>query len=201
MLDRNATLTILALIPVMFGGAVWHVAHAARWSMSPFFTPAVVLMVVAVRVLQERNRTGPADAFAAWKKWGGFFFISCAVILTAFQLLLVFVSLGPIPLPSFELLCRLLIAGYGFVVVVSGNRKPKLPPLGRRWPFLSLGRAGEGAILRLEGWLLVSFGLVTIVSALLVPIYLIAAVMVSLALAMLAAILARRRRLREQNFA
>jgi hypothetical protein len=52
---------------------------------------------------------------------------------------------------------------------------------------------------RLGGWLLVSFGLVTIVSALLLPLRLVAPVMGSMALAMLAVILVRISQLRAHN--
>jgi hypothetical protein len=198
MLDRKAKLILSALILVMLGSAIWRVAHAARWSMTPFVIPACVLILAGVCVPLERKMAGSADALAAWKKWYSFFLISCTAILTAFQLLPVFHRLG-IPLPSSELLFRLLIAGYGLVVVVTGNQKPKLPPLDSRPGMLSLGKAEQGAMLRLEGWLLVGFGLVTTVGALLLPIYLVAPVMGSLALAMLAAILVKRRQLREQH--
>jgi hypothetical protein len=198
MLDRKAKLIISALILVMLGAAIWQVAHAAHWSVTPFAIPACVLILAGGCVLQERKITGSADALAAWKKWGSFFFICCTAIQTAFQLLPVFHGMG-IPLPSSELLFRLLIAVYGLLVVVTRNRKPKLPPLDSRPGMLSLGRAEQGAILRLEGWLLVGFGLATTVSVLLLPISLIAPVIGSLALAMLAAVLVKRRQLREQH--
>src|SRR5260370_3247489 len=83
MLDRKAELILSALILVMLGSAIWQVAHAARWSMIPFVIPAETLIIVAgVRVLQERMLRGSADALAAWKKWGGFFLVSCTALLT-----------------------------------------------------------------------------------------------------------------------
>jgi hypothetical protein len=130
---------------------------------------------------------------------GGFFLVSLAAIVTAFQLLPVFRGLG-IPLPSSVLLYRLLVVGYGLVVVVTGNQIPKLPPLDPRRPgMLSLGKPAQVAISRLAGWLGVSIGMTAIVSALLLPARLIAPVMVSLSLAMLVAILVKRRRLAIQN--
>jgi hypothetical protein len=198
MLDRKAKLIISALILVMLGSAIWRIAHAAHWSVVPFVIPACELLVVGFCVLQERKIAGPSDALAAWRKWGSFFMICCATILTVFQLLPVFHRLG-IPLPSSALMFRLLIAGYGLVVVVTGNRKPKLPPLDGRPGMPSLGKAKEGAILRLDGWLLVCFGLITTAGALLLPINLVASVMGSLALAMLAVVLLKRRQLRVQH--
>jgi hypothetical protein len=197
MLDRRAKLILSALILVMLGGAVWRAAHAARWSIMPFVIPAEALVLAGMFVVLERKMAGSADALAAWKKWYSFFLICCAAILTAFQLLPVFRRLG-IPLPSSELLFRLLIAGYGLVIVVTGNQKPKLPPLGSRPGMRSLGKAGEGAMLRLEGWLLVCSGLIITASALLLPIGLIAPVIVSLAFGTIAVILLKRRQLREQ---
>lgn len=198
MLDRKAKLIISALILVMLGAAIWRVAHAAHWSVVPFVIPACVLLVVGGCALQERKTAGSPDTLAAWKKWGSFCFICCTAIQTVFQLLPVFHGLG-IPLPSSALIFRFLIAGYGLVVVVTGNQKPKLPPLDSQPGMPSLGKAEQGVMLRLEGWLLVGFGLITTASALLLPISLIAPVMGSLALAMLAAVLLKRRQLRVQH--
>jgi hypothetical protein len=196
MLDRKAMLILSVLILVMVGGAIWHVTHAAPWLVTPFALPLIVTIAAGVFVLKERRATASADALAAWKKWGGFFMISCAAIVTAFQLLPVFRKLG-VPLPPPELVFRLLVAGYGLVVVVTGDQAPKLPPLEYRRPGgLSLGKEGQLAIFRLGGWLLVCFGLVTIVSALFLPLRLIPVVMGSLALAFLVAMLAKRYQLR-----
>jgi hypothetical protein len=199
MLDRKAKLILPVLILVMLGGALWRVAHAAHWSLAPFVIPVSMIIVAGAFALQERWVVASADALAAWKKWNSFFLIGCAAILTVFQMLPVFRRLG-IPLPSSELLFRLLVAGYGLVVVLTGNREPKLPSLERRWPsVMSLGKAGQIAMFRIAGWLLVAFGLITIVSALLLPLRLIAPMMGSMALAMLAAVLVKRRQLRLQN--
>jgi hypothetical protein len=199
MLDRKAMLILPILILVTLGGAIWQVAYLARGSMASFVIPVTIAIAAGALALQERRVTASAEALAAWKKWGSFFLISCAAILTAFQLLPIFRDLG-IPLPSSTLLIRLLVAGYGLVVVVAGNLAPKLPPLEKRRPFgLSLGTAGEAAVARLGGWLLVSFGLVTTVSALLLPLRFVAPVMGSMALAMLAVILIRIGQLRAHN--
>jgi hypothetical protein len=199
MLDRKAKLILPILILVMLGGAFWRLANAANGSMTPFVIPASVIFAAGMFVFQERRIAGSPDALAAWKKWGSFFLIGCAAILTAFQLLPVFRSLG-IPLPPSAPLFRLLVAGYGLVIVVAGNLGPKLPPLDKRWPnVMSLGKFEQAAMLLVAGWLLVAFGLVTIVSALLLPLRLIAPVMASTALAMLVAILVKRRQLRLQH--
>jgi hypothetical protein len=196
MLDRKAIPVLLVLLLVMLVSDIWQVTHAGRWSMAPFLSPVTVTIAAGVLVLKERRAVASADAFAAWKKWGSFFLISCAAIVTVFQLLPVLHSLG-IRLPSSVPNVRLLLVGYGLVLVVSGNRAPKLPPLEWRQPgVLSLGIAGQVAISRLAGWLLFSFGVATIVSALFLPERLIAPVMVSLALTMLVAILVKHRQLR-----
>jgi hypothetical protein len=199
MLDRKAMFILPILILVTLGGAIWQVAYLARGSVASFVIPVTIAIAAGALALQARRVTASVEALAAWKKWGSFFLISCAAILTAFQLLPIFRGLG-IPLPSSTMLIRLLVAGYGLVVVVAGNLAPKLPPLEKRRPFgLSLGKAGEAAVARLGGWLLVSFGLVTIASALLLPLRLIAPVMGSMALAMLAVILIRIGQLRAHN--
>jgi uncharacterized membrane protein (DUF2068 family) len=194
MLDRKALLILPTLILVTLAGAIWQVCYMAR-GMAPFVIPVSLAFAAAALAYQARRVTASAEALAAWKKWGSFFLIACAAILTAFQLLPIVRHLGS-PLPSSGLLFRLLVAGYGLVVVVSGNLAPKLPPLdGRRRFRLSVGKAGDAAISRLGGWLLVSFGLITIVSALLLPLHLISPLMGLLALAMLVAILAKWRQL------
>jgi hypothetical protein len=199
MLDRKAMPILSVLILVMLVSDIWLITHDARRSMALFIPPVTMMIVPGVFVLKERRAVASADVLAAWKKWGSFFLISCAAIVTVFQLLPVFHRLG-IPLPSPELCLRLFVASYGLVVVVSGNRAPKLPPLEWRRPgVLSLGKAGQVAISRLAGWLLVSFGVTTIVIALFLPVRLIAPVMGSLALAMLAAIWVKHRQLRSSK--
>jgi hypothetical protein len=148
---------------------------------------------------QARRVTASPEALAAWKKWGSFFLISCAAILTAFQLFPIIRHLG-IPLPSSAWLFRLLVAGYGLVLVVAGNLAPKLPPLDQQRLFrFSLGRAAGAAMSRLGGWLLVSFGLITIASSLLLPLHLTSPLMGLLALVVLVAILAKWRQLLRQQ--
>jgi hypothetical protein len=151
MLDRKAILVLSILVLVMLVGDIWQVTHAAHWSMALFVPPVTMMIAAAVFVLKERVVVASADALAAWKQWGGFFLISCAAIVTVIQLLLVFRRSG-MPLPSSVPIYRFLVAGFGVVVVVTGNRTPKLPPLQRRPPsVLSLGMAGQIAISRLAG--------------------------------------------------
>src|SRR5580692_3522992 len=143
MLDRKARPILSVLILVMLVSDIWLITHDARRSMALFTPPVTMMIVPGVFVLKERRAVASADVLAAWKKWGSFFLISCAAIVTAFQLLPVFHRLG-IPLPSPELCFRLFVASYGLVVVVSGNRAPKLPPLERRWHgVLSLGKEAQ----------------------------------------------------------
>ncbi len=201
MLDRKAMTVLSVLILVMLVSDIWLITHDARRSMALFAPPVTMMIVPGAFVLKERRAVASADAFAAWKNWGSFFLISCAAILTVFQLLPVFRRLG-IPLPSPELCFRLLVAGYGVILVVSGNRAPKLPPLEWRRPgVLSLGMAEQVAISRLAGWLLVSFGVTTIASALFLPVRAITPVMGSLVVAMLVAILVKHRQLRSSKLA
>jgi hypothetical protein len=198
MLDRKALLILPIFILVTLAGAIWQVTYMAR-GMAPFVIPVSLAFAAAALAYQARRVTASAEALAAWQKWGSFFLISYAAILTAFQLFPIIRYLG-IPLPSSALMFRLLVAGYGLVLVVSGNLAPKLPPLdGRRLFRLSLGRAGGAAMSRLGGWLLVLFGLITILSALLLPLHLISPLMGLLALAMLVAILAKWRQLLSQQ--
>jgi hypothetical protein len=197
MLDRKAILVLSILVLVMLVGDIWQVTHAAHWSMALFVPPVTMMIAAAVFVLKERVVVASADALAAWKQWGGFFLISCAAIVTVIQLLPVFRRSG-MPLPSSVLNYRFLVAGFGVVVVVTGNRTPKLPPLQRRRPsVLSLGMAGQIAISRLAGWLGVSLGVTAIVSALFLPARPIAPVMGSLDLTMLVALLVKGLQLRE----
>jgi hypothetical protein len=197
MLDRKAMLILLVLILVMLVSDIWQVTHAARWSMAPFIAPVAMMIAAAVFLLKERRVVASADALAAWKQWGSFFLIACAAIVTVIPLLPLFRRLG-IPLPSSVLIYRFLVAGFGLVVVVTGNRTPKLPPLQWRRPgVLSLGMAGQVAMSRLAGWLGVSLGVTAIVGALFLPAPLIAPVMGSLDLAMLVALLVKHLQLQE----
>jgi hypothetical protein len=87
-----------------------------------------------------------------------------------------------------------LIGFFAVQMLVLGNWKAKLPPLKAWLPAsLSLSAAGEAAILRLEGWLLVAYGLIVIAAAFLIPMSLIAPLFASMSLALLIVILIRRR--------
>src|SRR6202044_63306 len=109
MLDRKAMLILPILILVTLGGAIWQVAYLARGSIASFVIPVTIAISAGALALQARRVTASVEALAAWKKWGSFFLISCAAILTAFQLLPIFRGLG-IPLPSSTMLIRLLVA-------------------------------------------------------------------------------------------
>jgi hypothetical protein len=91
----------------------------------------------------------------------------------------------------------LLIAFFGAQMLVLGNCRAKLPPLKAWLPAsLLLSAAGEAAILRLEGWLLVAYGLIVVATAFLIPMSLIAPLFASMSLALLIVILIGRRQLK-----
>jgi hypothetical protein len=159
MLSRKAILIMLGLVLVMLAGDIWQVTHGVRWSTALFCPPIVVVCVVVSFVERERVTVASADALAAWKKWGSVFGISIAVMSTVGQLLPVVPSLG-IPLPSSELIYRLLLAGCGLAIITVSNRAPKLPPLLPRWPGArALGAVDQLAVSRFLGWQLVTFGM------------------------------------------
>ncbi len=192
MLDRKAKLIVSAFVLAMLAGAVGLVGYTARWSAILFFFPACVMIVVGG--WQWRAARAEGD-LSAWAKWGGFLAISYAAICAGFQLMLVMTVLKVTALPASSLI-RVLIAFFGAQLLVLGNWKAKLPPL-KAWrpASLSLGAAGEAAMLRFEGWLLVAYGLIVIGSAFLVPMSLIAPLFVSMSLASLIVVLIRRRQL------
>lgn len=166
MLSRKAILILLVLILVMLASDIWQVSHGVPWSYALFCPPVLVMSVIINFVRWQRAAVASADALAAWKKWGGAASIFCAVIFTVLQLQPVVPSLG-ISLPSSELIYRLFIAGCGLVIVVLGNRAPKLSPVKWRRPgVLFPGTAEQLATSRLMGWLMVSLGVTMIVSAL-----------------------------------
>jgi hypothetical protein len=146
MLERRAFVILSILILVMVVSDIWLITHDARRSMALFIPPVTMMIVPGVFVLKERRAVASADVLAAWKKWGSFFLISCAAIVTVFQLLPVFRRLG-IPLPSPELCFRLCVASYGLVLVVSGNRRRNTldkPGASGREPCFSLSSPREG---------------------------------------------------------
>ena len=61
---------------------------------------------------------------------------------------------------------------------------------------LSRNMAGEAAILRFGGWLMVAYGLIVIASAFLIPMSLVAPLVRSMSLALLTVIIIRRRQLK-----
>jgi hypothetical protein len=196
MLDRRVMLVVATLVLAMLAAAIWLVVHGARSPVVPFLAPVCVAMVVAVLHWRLQDVSGGC---AAWAAWGSFFAMSYAVICAASQLVLVLMALKVITPPALPWV-RLFFALFGAQFIVLGNWMAKLPPP-RLWrpAWLSLDAAGEAAILQFVGWLFVSYGLIVIASAILMPMKLIAPIVVSLALASLIVIGIRRHQLRAQH--
>lgn len=194
MLDRKTMLTVLALVLLMLASAIWLVGHMKRWSVIPFVPPACVMILVAG--LQWRFAHAEGDLLA-WTKLGSFFAISYAAICAGYELILVMRVLKVAALPTFLSLIRLVFACFGVQFLVLGNWIAKLPPL-KMWRPASLSRnmAGEAAILRFGGWLMVAYGLIVIASAFLIPMSLVAPLVRSMSLALLTVIIIRRRQLK-----
>jgi hypothetical protein len=199
MLDCKAKLIVLAFFLAMMASAIWFVDYAVRWSAILFFLPACLMIFVGV--WQWRMARAEGD-LSAWSRWIGFLAISYAVICAGFQLMFVMALLKVIAPPSALLVIRLLIGFFGVQLIVLGNWKAKLPPLrGWRPDGPSLGAADEAAILRFEGWLLVTYGLIVIASAPFIPFSLIAPLFGSMSAASLIVVLIRRRQLRKTSIA
>lgn len=139
------------------------------------------------------------DDLPAWTKFGSFFAITYAAICAGYELILVMRALEVAALPTSLSLIRLVFASFGVQFLVLGNWIAKLPPL-RMWrpTSLSLNMAGEAAILRFGGWLMVAYGLIVIASAFLIPLPLVAALVGSMSLAFPIFIIIRRRQLKTQ---
>jgi hypothetical protein len=207
MLDRKTKLIILALFLVMMASDIWLVAHAVsgpavpsflahlgRWLAILFLLPAC--MMICIRAWQWRMARAEGD-LSAWTKWVRFLAICYAATGAGYQFWFAMTISKVLPLPSSLSLIRVLIAFFGLQLLVLGNWKAKLPPLKTWLPAsLSLSAAGEATILRLEGWLLVAYGLIVIATAFLIPISLIAPLFTSMSLALLIVIIIRRRQLR-----
>jgi hypothetical protein len=197
MLDRKVKLIVSTLVLVMLASAIWLVTYTARWSAIPFGLPACAMFVVGA----WRWRIARAEGdLSAWTKWSGFVLISYAAICTGFQLMLVMKVMKVIAQPSTLSLMRLLFAFSGVQLLVLGNWMAKLPPLKPapgmwRPASLALDLAGEAAMLRFGGWIMVGYGLIVVASALFAPMSLIAPLVGSISLATLIVVLVRRRQL------
>jgi hypothetical protein len=208
MLDRKTKLIILVLLLVMMASDIWLVAHAVRWPAFPsllaylgrwltilFLLPAC--MMICIGSWQWRMARAEGD-LTAWTRWVRFLAICYAATGAGYQLWLAMTISKVLPVPSSLSLIRVLIAFFGVQMLVLGNCKAKLPPLKAWLPAsLLLSAAGEAAILRLEGWLLVAYELIVVATAFLIPMSLIAPLFASMSLALLIVILigrlARRR--------
>ena len=197
MLDRKTMLTVFAFVLFMLAAAIWLVGHMKRWSVMPFVPPACVMILVAG--LHWRLAHAEGD-LVAWTKFASFFAITYAAICAGYELILVMRVLEMAALPTFLSLIRLVFASFGLQFLVLGNWIAKLPPL-RMWrpASLSLNMAGEAAILRFGGWLMVAYGLIVIAVAFLFPMPLVAPLVGSMSLAWIIVVVIRRRQLRTQT--
>ena len=198
MLDRKALLILPIFILVTLAGAIWQVTYMAG-GMAPFVIPVSLAFSAATLAYQARRVTASAEALAAWKKWGSFFLISCAAILTAFQLQPIIRHLRiPCHLPRQCFVCWSRVTAWSLscreIWRPNCRRWSGGDGLGCRWERQEMPRCRA-----LGRWLLVSFGLITIASALLLPLPLISPLMGVLALVMLVAILAKWRQLLSQR--
>jgi hypothetical protein len=194
MLDRKTMLAVLALVLLMLASAIWLVGHMERWLIIPFLPPACVMIVLGA--LHWRFAHAKGD-LSAWTKFGSFFAISYAAICAGYELILVMRVLNVTAPTTFLSLIRLLFAFLGVQFFVLGNWIAKLPPLGLWRPAsLSLNKAGEAAMLRFRGWLMVAYGVTLVASAFLIPMSLITPLVVSMSLALLIVALIRRRQLK-----
>jgi hypothetical protein len=194
MLDRKTMLAVSALVLLMIACAIWLVGHMQHWPVRPFVLPASVMILAGA--LQWLLARAEGD-LSAWRKWGGIFVISYASICTGYELIFVMKVLQVTAPPTSLLLVRLMLASFGALFLVLGNWIAKLPPVRmRRSASLSFDMAGEATMLRLAGWLLVAYGLVLMVSALLIPVSLFAPLNGSMSLAVLIVVLIRQRQLK-----
>jgi hypothetical protein len=140
MLDRKALLILPIFILVTLAGAIWQVMYMAR-GMAPFVIPVSLAFAAAALAYQARRVTASPEALAAWKKWGSFFLISCAAILTAFQLLPIIRHLG-IPLAIFR--TDVSCAGRGLRPGSHRGRESGAQIAAARWAAAVQAVAGKG---------------------------------------------------------
>jgi hypothetical protein len=196
MFDRKTTLAVSALVLLMLAGAIWLAGHMQRLPFIGFIPPAGVMFVAGV--YQWRLARAEGD-LAPWRKLSGFVVISYTAICTVLELFMVMKVSNVTALPTFFAPARLILAFLGVLFLVVGNWIAKLPPVRMRQPAgRSLDMAGEAAMLRFKGWLVVAYGLVLFVSALLIPISLFVPLLGSTTLALYVVLFIRRRQLKAQ---
>ena len=215
MINRKAIWITIVFVIVMVAAAVWRLSLLSDWTLFTytgvsttrhhnywtglFQPPSWVLLFMGILVVSGLNKRGPKEKVHAWKNWYSFLLISFGVIVSAIQFLTIARSLRVTTALDPIAVDRAEIALLGLLIIVTGNQLPKLPWLQSCIALLQLTPVQGENYLRVRGRLTVVTGIAVVVSASLMPVKLVPAVIIAVAFGCIGISIICRAKLKRQQ--
>lgn len=180
MIDRKALWISLLVFFAMTTATLWRLSLLADWRHVPMgghtvrwpqllIVPAGLLFAITVLFARKWFASGPDENFQPWRKFSAVMLIPYAAIVTLMQAFILARSL------DWDAGLDRMTVAHGFLVLLGillmmlGNLLPKLPWLSMRISLFRLDPWQQNRHLRLMGRLMVGLGLFTVIGGLLLP--------------------------------
>jgi hypothetical protein len=215
MIDRKTLWITLTLATIMLAAAAWRIAllpdwmefpagngrtlHHSRFALFLFMPPLWMLAFLVIVAIKRRMRSGAREDFRPWAKWHGVQFIAFGVLVTAMQFFLIARSLGIADTLNPLAMVRTSVVATGILMIVTGNRLPKLPWLASRLKILELPPAQGAEFLRFCGWVQVGMGIIFVLGGAFLPYKLMMSVMLGVTVSVLIIAPLRRVQLKRER--
>ena len=213
MIDRKALWISILIFLAITAATLWRLSLLPDWHHVPmdgpaghrtaspftlFRAPAGLLIEIALLFARKWLVSGSEESIQSWSRWGGLAIVSISAIIAVVQAVTIARSLG-----LGAGLDRMAVAHgmqvlMGILVMMLGNALPKMPWLSARFRPFRLDPWQWNRHLRLMGKLMVGLGLFVAVGGPLLPPALFRTVVFGLWLAMMAASIAYRIKLRRE---
>jgi hypothetical protein len=185
MIDRKTRWFLILLIAAMCAASFWRLSLAPDWTHVSFINdkgqshtknglvlfigPASLLLCLVLASVSRRLVSGSEEAIRAYQRANRLVLLGVGVLSGLMHVFMVSRSLGASLNLNGEILSRLVIGITAILVMMQGNRLPKLPWVTSRFKAFELDAWQSARLKRFSGRLSVAYGLALIVVAALVP--------------------------------
>jgi hypothetical protein len=186
MIDRKTLWFMILAIAAMCAASFWRLGLAPDWAHVPFIGdngrqhtkngivlfigPLSLVLVVAVSFLARRLVSGSAEAIAAYQRNNRIVLLGTGVLGVLMHAFLISRSLGAGLGLNGQTLSRLVIGITGLLIMMQGNNLPKLPWVTSRCTAFQLDAWQSARLKRISGFASITYGLIMVAAAALVPV-------------------------------